>query len=689
MACLLTATMLMPLMSGCGSREPRPSAETLVFWERFLATNSAWLDPSPPALSCEFTLQRKEHDPDTKTFPWRDAGALSIWCTPEKNLRIVHQEPLGTDAWRTNEYRYFHGRGGRVELKPGGKLRDLTLDMWMSGRTGAGWLSYLHLCAAWGLPPPAELRAGPGNTIVLAITNIPALPATWRREMILTPAYGLHPAVFGSQSAVSPQAMEAIVDRDSLLPEKIRELNEQGNVVAEVIFSQPWLSLNGRKVPGRVQCRLPATGFDLTCEFTVEQGAWILRELTRETEAYSLCSKARLRALNAAPIPDERFPSPHDLEVPDRSFTTLAPGERIVRVPTAEGLSLEAKLSLPPAVTEPAPVVFFLPGAGPFTFDRPLVYPDFTKLNEPFPPVKRYNYFDFFARELSARGWGLFRMNKRGCGIVADNQGHPREICNRTIFARATPSVLLEDYRRALTALRQQPGVDPNRIVLLGASEGTRMATRLAAKAPEGVRAVVMFGYAGDSTRNTIVWQNTVGPWRNVAKLFDENGDGRILRAEYDEVVRVRGRMVADALPFNQLDRNRNGVVTPEEMGSRRRADEILEAVRQRNDDYLWENLLQLSSAYLLEDWEGAPLHQELLKLQMPLAIFHGENDGACRVEAVREAQQAFQAAGRTNLEARIYPKTDHDLNWARFLRDGKTPEAFSDIFELITELGK
>jgi alpha-beta hydrolase superfamily lysophospholipase len=119
-------------------------------------------------------------------------------------------------------------------------------------------------------------------------------------------------------------------------------------------------------------------------------------------------------------------------------------------------------------------------------------------------------------------------------------------------------------------------------------------------------------------------------------------------------------------------------------MNHRPRLDQILRAVDHRDDDYLWDNLLQLSSAYLLEDWDSPPLHQTLLRLKLPLAIFHGKDDGACRVECVLETQQAFRKAGQTNLTIHIYPKTNHDLDWTQFLKDGKPPAAFHDVFEYI-----
>jgi pimeloyl-ACP methyl ester carboxylesterase len=138
---------------------------------------------------------------------------------------------------------------------------------------------------------------------------------------------------------------------------------------------------------------------------------------------------------------------------------------------------------------------------------------------------------------------------------------------------------------------------------------------------------------------------------------------------------------------FSLFDTNRDGVVTPPDVRADWQFQQILRAVQERDEDFLWKNVVNLSSAYLLEDWSRPPNHTALLKLNIPLAIFHGQDDGTCRMEGAREAEQAFAAAHRDNLTVRIYPKADHDLNWAQVLRDGTLPEPFRDLFTTIERM--
>lgn len=196
-----------------------------------------------------------------------------------------------------------------------------------------------------------------------------------------------------------------------------------------------------------------------------------------------------------------------------------------------------------------------------------------------------------------------------------------------------------------------------------------------------------MIGYAQDNARDTVTWQLTHGPWRGVQHRIPEARDGQLTREEYDAAVE-RDPSLAAEIPFNQLDADRDGILTPEDMASviafRRFA--ILNAVDERNDEFLRRVLMELTSAYLLDWWDDPPNHTNLLKLDIPLAIFHATLDNTTRIEGVHETNAAFREAGRTNLTVHIYPDADHDLdlNW-RNARDGGPP-GYRDAFDLIAE---
>jgi pimeloyl-ACP methyl ester carboxylesterase len=82
-------------------------------------------------------------------------------------------------------------------------------------------------------------------------------------------------------------------------------------------------------------------------------------------------------------------------------------------------------------------------------------------------------------------GWAVFRADKRGVG---DSEGGP---CSALDYATE-----LADHRAALAALATRDDVDGNRIVVFGASMGSRMAGQLAAGNPD---VVGVLGWGGGS----------------------------------------------------------------------------------------------------------------------------------------------------------------------------------------------
>ncbi|MEQ8763874.1 MAG: hypothetical protein RL885_08105 [Planctomycetota bacterium] len=353
----------------------------------------------------------------------------------------------------------------------------------------------------------------------------------------------------------------------------------------------------------------------------------------------------------------------------------------LIEMEAEDRTPLEAKLSLPADAEGKVPVVFYLHGAGPRTYDNP------------FPTVDEEGeqsvgkYLDFFASELTGRGVAFFRMSKRGCHA---REEPPWMKVDRAIFSKATLSVLLADYEVALDSLRKRPEIDPNRIVLIGSSEGTRLAPQLALRSPKGLLGVAMLGYAADNAHDTIVWQMTDGPWRNISHLIPAARDGALTKDEHQAFLEAMPALAAQ-LPFQPVDVDGDGQWTSADFEKLNapRLQATLNAVEQGDDDFLWKNLLNLSSAYCRGWWDAEPNAETLLKLDLPLAIFHGDLDGTCRVEGVLETQELLREAERENLEVHLYDDANHDLNWTSGVTGESVPAPFRDVFALITRWTK
>ena len=136
----------------------------------------------------------------------------------------------------------------------------------------------------------------------------------------------------------------------------------------------------------------------------------------------------------------------------------------------AEGVRLRTILTKPEEVERP-PVIFFVQW---LSCDTVEVRPD-----------RDNGWLQMLRGMIRESGWAMMRLDKRGVG---DSEGGP---CSDLDY-----DTELADHRAALAALSKRDDLDTSRIVVFGASMGSRMASQLAADAP-GV--VGVLGWGGGS----------------------------------------------------------------------------------------------------------------------------------------------------------------------------------------------
>ena len=105
---------------------------------------------------------------------------------------------------------------------------------------------------------------------------------------------------------------------------------------------------------------------------------------------------------------------------------------------------------------------------------RQKIYPS----SQPFFQISQY---------LSERGFAVLRYDKRAVGANFT-------VLDSNIWGNATFNDLKQDAEKALDVLIQQPEVDPNKITIIGHSEGTMIAPRVAIDNPTKVRNISTYG---------------------------------------------------------------------------------------------------------------------------------------------------------------------------------------------------
>jgi uncharacterized protein len=175
------------------------------------------------------------------------------------------------------------------------------------------------------------------------------------------------------------------------------------------------------------------------------------------------------------------------------------------------GIKTNAQLTYPVVGKGPFPAVLLVHGSGPTDMNESL-----TKNVKPFWQISQY---------LSERGFAVLRYDKRGVGAN-------HTIIDSNIFANATFNDLKQDAEKALAILINQPEVDPNRITILGHSEGTIIVPRVAIDNSTKVKNIILMGTVAHGFRDLSYLQGVSIPLLYAEKVLDHNHDGMLSVSE-------------------------------------------------------------------------------------------------------------------------------------------------------------
>ena len=156
----------------------------------------------------------------------------------------------------------------------------------------------------------------------------------------------------------------------------------------------------------------------------------------------------------------------------------------------AKGFTLAGTLLVPKTGNRPFPVVVTITGSGQQTRDEYL----------PLPGLEKYLPFRQIAEGLASRGIAVLRVDDRGVGY--SKGGNTLKVSTSANFA--------DDVRAQVDFLRERRDVDPNRIALLGHSEGGMIAPMVASSDPR-IAAIVLLAGPGKRGDTIIAYQAEQG----------------------------------------------------------------------------------------------------------------------------------------------------------------------------------
>jgi pimeloyl-ACP methyl ester carboxylesterase len=356
-------------------------------------------------------------------------------------------------------------------------------------------------------------------------------------------------------------------------------------------------------------------------------------------------------------------------------FSSSLFAAEIIKFTLFDGETVEGKLSLPPDTNKIKELVIYIHGTGPGTYDK------HRKMGG-----TEFNYFDLFAQEFNKRGIAFFTYNKRG---VENGDTPPLyESIDREKYKKVLPSIEIKDIAAFISTLRKDKRLKNARVVLLGWSEGSIIASLAAEDKNNRISAIFLAGYANDNLFDVIKWQNSGGASMvNIRGFFDTNHDNRISKEEYGseekQAAAFRNQAFGGA-KFEQLDVNKDNIIDAADFGllNKARYEAILAAVERKDDDWIWNNYFHVTTAWLKEHFELEPNKTRLLRINITIYIFQGEDDANTPVEGVYDLRERFQKAGKTNLHSFTFKTHNHDLNYLDWMIKKEMPEGIKKIFE-------
>lgn len=175
------------------------------------------------------------------------------------------------------------------------------------------------------------------------------------------------------------------------------------------------------------------------------------------------------------------------------------------------GILTNAQLTFPAVGKGPFPGVLLIHGSGPTDMNGTL-----SLTSKPLGEISDY---------LSERGFAVLKYDKRGIGQYG-------EIIDQSVWKNITVFDLIGDAKKALSVLIQQPEVDPNKISIIGHSEGAIIATRIAIDNPTMVQNIILMSSSAQNLIDILKFQMIENPLTYTHTVLDNDTNGKILLSE-------------------------------------------------------------------------------------------------------------------------------------------------------------
>lgn len=193
---------------------------------------------------------------------------------------------------------------------------------------------------------------------------------------------------------------------------------------------------------------------------------------------------------------------------------------RNITLDLGNGVTTNAQFSYPTIGKGPFPGVLLIHGSGANDMNETggLILIDNVTGSKIYP--EKQTFFQL-GKYLSERGYAVLKYDKRGV--------EPNFTLVNNIWGNVTFNDLKQDAEKALSLLLEQPEVNASKkATLIGHSEGTMIAPRVAIDNPDKVKNIVLMGPVANTLPELLYFQIVKNPLEYTEKVLNKNGSGTL-----------------------------------------------------------------------------------------------------------------------------------------------------------------
>jgi len=348
--------------------------------------------------------------------------------------------------------------------------------------------------------------------------------------------------------------------------------------------------------------------------------------------------------------------------------------QEFIQIPSFDKVIIEGRLNIPSNGYKNTIVIDF-PSSGPQTYEN------MRKIGR----NTVFKYHDYFQNEFAKRGIAYFSCSTRYTLPDSTNPPYYDKVEKEKFFSY-TPLVKVKDLEEIINFLKKDERLASSKFIILGFSEGALLATLAAERMKVSVDALFLAGAPADDVYTTMLWQlSGASSMINFRKFFDANKDDIIQKSEYENadpraIARVGGKK------FEELDMQEDSVLTAEDFRIilEPNRKQILDAIELDDNEWIWSNYFRVGTQWIKEHRNIEPNSTRILKLDLPVYLFHGSDDANCRVEGIIQIHKNAKELNKQNIHVFIFPDHDHSLEFISWVVRKTLPEGLKTLFEEI-----